>query len=209
MYYATLSRPESTVAAHPHTMGLRIKWHLRRTSLEELLESPAQSVPHLTLMGNSIVGDYAEYFARVPETPCSDRPQLSCLHLDGDCSFNAAHRRVFEETDHDRLTLAFFAAHKSYAFPLASGQPEQDFVEECIKGFDEQHAQLRATGSVTLSESWHRSREDAEEMGSGHGSLRVFALQHMALETKERIARMVQANEEEGSLLPLGADVPV
>jgi hypothetical protein len=209
MYYATLSRPESTVAAHPHTMGLRIKWHLRRTSLEELLESSAQSVPHLIMMGNSIIGDYVEYFARVPETPCSDRPQLSCMHSDRDCSFNAAHRREFEETDHDRLTLAFFAAHKSYAFPLASRQPEQDFVEECMQGFDERDSSLRATGSVTLSESWRLSREDAEEMGSGHGSLRTFALQHMALETKERIARMVQVSEEEGSLLPLRADVPV
>ncbi|MCJ1381496.1 hypothetical protein MMC17_004607 [Xylographa soralifera] len=209
LYYATLRQPISTAAVHPDTLGQRICWTLQSVTTSELLSSPEQSVPHLIVMGNSIEGTYVDYFGRIP-LPDGGRPENSFPHelpSQTKCAANEAHNRVFTATDHDRLTLAFFASHKSYAFPLESGMKEQDFVEGCMDEFEKQNPS--DDQEQGLKESWRLSTVDADEMGTSTGNFRVFGIQHMALETKARVARLVQVAEDEAYLLPLRSDVPV
>ena len=156
-------------------------------------------------MGNSIVGDYEEYFSRIPVSG-TERHELSHTHANASCAYNVEHNRVLQSADHDRLALAFFAAHKFYAFPLMSGTPESEFVEGCMDAFDEsQSVASSELKDLSIKESWHKSSEEVDALGAGHGNMRVFNIQHMALETKARIAKIVESAERDEYLLPLCA----
>lgn len=152
-------------------------------------------------MGNSIDGSYADYMSRIP-SPNIPRPDGCQYHSDGDsCAENLAHVQEFLAADHGRLGLAFFASHKSYSFPLVSKEDETVFVARMME--------QASSGDVNIKSGWMRSKNEADELGTGSGNLRVFGWQHMVLETKGRVARRVEVWRERGDMMPLAADVGV
>lgn len=148
-------------------------------------------------MGNSIHGSSADYITRL-SSHYTPNPVGTSLHEDSACEENAAHIQDFLSANHDRLARSFFAAHKSYSFPLANSQDETDFVGSIM---DEEWPGLR--------EQWLASRMELAKLGGGEESLHIFGWQHMFVETKERVAHKLKVWMENGDLMPLSADVTV
>ncbi|KAJ9359941.1 hypothetical protein DTO027B9_1493 [Paecilomyces variotii] len=172
-----------------------VDWKVRQVTLDDLYSLPDQSRPHPVVMGNSIQGASADYIARLSSHYTSD-PVGTSLHEDSSCEENAAHIEDFLAADHDRLSLSFFAAHKSYSFPLANAQDEVEFVGSRM---DEEWPGLR--------ERWLASREEISTLGGGEQGLHLFGWQHMFVDTKERLAHKLDVWIKNGELMPLSADV--
>ncbi|GAD99166.1 predicted protein [Paecilomyces variotii No. 5] len=172
-----------------------VDWKVRHMTLDDLYKSPNQSRPHPVIMGNSIQGASADYIARL-SSHYTASPVGTSLHDDSSCQENVAHIESFLAADHDRLALSFFAAHKSYSFPLANGQDEVGFVGSRM---EEEWPGLR--------EKWLASREELSTLGGGEQSLHLFGWQHMFVDTKERLAHKLDIWIKNEELMPLSADV--
>jgi hypothetical protein len=119
------------------------------------------------------------------------------------CQQNEAHIRDFLAASHDRLALSTFAVHPSYPFPLASGEEETKFVESALDVWDAENF-----GYVEVQnqkEMWRASREEADRLGSGRENMRVFRWQHVSVETKGSLGRLLERSLDKADLLPLKA----
>lgn len=148
-------------------------------------------------MGNSIVGSYAGYMDRVPQAG-KEQPQNSKVHRDV-CSENEQHTSEFVEADLDRLLLGFFASHKIYAFPLVSGEDEDDFIDRSFGELGEDDC------LQSIKESWKISSAEADEIGGGRGGIHMFGLQHMFTETGPRVAARLKVWEDRDDVMLLSA----
>lgn len=200
-----------------HPLGVRVSWSLKRIELKDLIQDSDSVTPHLTIMGNSIDGGHTEYMRRF-ET--KSRPHTTDI-----CGENEDHIQKFLSADHDRLALAFFASHDSYAFPVSevdrtvvetSGvghgtDAETEFVKHRIDLWAHNIACEGDLAAVeragTLKESWINSRREADEMGTGHGGMHTFTWQHALLETKARVAKRIERWMDIGDLMPLHAPI--
>ncbi|KAF2462610.1 uncharacterized protein BDR25DRAFT_386983 [Lindgomyces ingoldianus] len=214
VFTATMGSPTLTCPCHLHPLGLKVTWALNQISLEELINDADSIRPHLVIMGNSINGGHAEYMQRF-----ADKARPHNCPTGVPCTENEAHVKKLLEADHDRLALSFFASHKAYAFPVSdkdgresdSDHPEIAFVERRMDTWADT-IELYVGGKVaapakSLKESWRLSRGEANEMGTGAGSMHIFAWQHAFLETKGRVARRIQKWMEIGELMPLHAPI--
>ncbi len=175
------------------TLGQYVSWHLEHVTADWLIKAPDQDTPHIVAMGNSIGGSYSDYMVA-----CSADSPTSHVHSDQSCPNNIQHISDFLSADHDRLTLAFFANHKHYAFPLATAEDEMIGEERIVED-----RMMEESGY--LAENWAKSKMEAESLGTAN-SLKVWAWQHVLLETKSRIAKKVLATTD---VMPLSAKVSV
>ncbi|ROW17293.1 hypothetical protein VPNG_01289 [Cytospora leucostoma] len=219
VFLATMKSPAfNACPCQRHPLGVQVAWSLERIQLTDLIQDSDSISPHLTIMGNSISGGHTEYMKRFGN---KSRP-----HTADSCAENEAHVEQFLSADHDRLALAFFASHDSYAFPVSDaegavsgtagdGHGSQDtetaFVGNRIDLWADRIAsrgEFAAAGCArTLKESWLTSRREADEMGTGHDGMHTFTWQHALLETKARVAKRIERWMEIGELMPLHAPV--
>lgn len=199
-----------------HPLGVQVSWSLERIQLEDLIQDPDSMTPHLTIMGNSINGGHTEYMQRF-ET--KSRP-----HTADFCAENEYHIQKFLSTDHDRLALAFFASHDSYAFPVSEFDRTVAEKSEVVHERDVETAFVKRRIDLwahniacegdpwssecagSLKESWMESRREADEMGTGHEGMHTFTWQHALLETKARVAKRIERWMDLGDLMPLHAE---
>ena len=181
LYIAELSQAKPVKDAAFCPLGQQVDWLLQPVAISDLLSPAEQYMPHLVFMGNSIDGSHEDYLKHIP---CSDgeRHQASYRHPDASCAHNIEHRKLFALADHDRLTLAIFSGQTSYPFPLQSGMRERDFLEMCIDTSDAQEVGLQG-GKLPLKQSWRTSSNEGDSLGVGCENIRIFANQHVALET--------------------------
>lgn len=137
-------------------------------------------------MGNSLDGTFSDYMNRF---------QGTCEHS-GPCKDNHKHIEEFLASDQDRLSLAIFADHPHYAFPLGP-------KEEAEGG---EIAVVAATmGRVIpgLESQWQKAKNEIITLGAGE-SLKMFMWQHVLLESGSRVMRMLSGRT---SIMPLTAAV--
>lgn len=126
-------------------------------------------------------------------------PSLTRMHNDAGCVENQLHAYELRSTDHDRLSLAFFAAHKAYCIPLERTDTESGTIEMVVSTADQNAYALE------FKTLWEKSAAEIDKLGAGPESLRNFAWQHVFTETKYGLAELLtewQANED---LMPIGA----
>jgi hypothetical protein len=182
---------------HPNAGGIHIPWKVTHTSIDHLLASDDGNSPRVLFMGNSIVGSYARYMERVPQ-PHEVQPESSKVHREP-CSENDLHASEFVEADLDRLLLGFFASHKIYAFPLVSGEDENDFADRCFNEFGKENC------IQSIRESWATSSAEADEIGGDRGGIHMFGLQHMFTETCSRVAARLKLWEDRDDVMLLNS----
>ncbi|KAF8421185.1 hypothetical protein EV426DRAFT_536704 [Tirmania nivea] len=182
-----LIRDESTIN-NPHaTLGMRVHWslqHIKDANALELSQDP--DTPHIVVMGNSLNGSFSDYMNRF---------QGTCEHTDS-CEDNHTHIEEFLASDQDRLSLAIFADHPHYAFPLVSKEEAEDgeiavvaaAMEKVVPG---------------LAAQWQKAKNEIVTLGAGQ-SLKMFMWQHVLLESGSRVIRMLNGRT---SIMPLTAAV--
>ncbi|KAH8706936.1 hypothetical protein GQ44DRAFT_629403 [Phaeosphaeriaceae sp. PMI808] len=108
------------------------------------------------------------------------------MHNDDCCANNIEHCNTMLAADQDRVTLALFADHKHYAFPL-SGEEANVHEDDVVK---------RVMDEVIpgLSQQWRASKDEARILGTGP-SLRTFMWQHVALESPARFLRLLDKTD--------------
>ena len=184
-------------------MGLAVAWDLHRVSVDELVFSGDYSTPHPVVVGNSIDGSYQEYMDRVTASSEAHNTQSAPHHASEGCADNDNHVHEFIEADHDRIACATFASHQAYAWKLVGSVEETDFVAKSMEDWAENQQGTRH--AARLEGAWKASRADADNIGAGKGSMRMFAWQHVFLEFAPRVGHTLQRFWQEGCLLPLSA----
>jgi hypothetical protein len=198
------------------------RWRIKRTSINALLAAGDPTTPHMVVTGNSLRGSHGEYTALVREsliTEPGSRP-ANTLPYDGGsstektpcrCDENESHVAEFLRADHDRIALAFFAVHCAYSFPLASGEDEVAFVERMMDAWAGEKEQVQRGGVVassSLAELWRASRDEADRLGTGAGSMHVFRWQHAFAESRGRLGWLLGRSLAAAALMPLKAVLP-
>ena len=221
VFLATMKPPVfNACPCQKHPLGVQVAWSLERVTLTDLIQDSDSTSPHLIIMGNSINGGHTEYIKRFGN---KSRP-----HVADSCTENEDHVEQFLSADHDRLALAFFASHDSYAFPVSDAEGTasetarvshgpQDTETAYVGNRIDLWAHIAASRgdftaaecARTLKESWMTSRREADEMGTGHGGMHTFTWQHALLETKARVAKRIQRWMDIGDLMPLHAPVGI
>lgn len=150
-----------------------ISWNLAYVHGEELTQLRESSRPHVYICGNSIAGETEQYLERLP---------AARTHNDDYCADNIEHCNIMTAADQDRITLALFADHKHYAFPL-SGEEARVHENDVVK---------RVMDEVIpgLSQQWRVSKDEVHALGTGP-SLRTCMWQHVALESPARFLRLL------------------
>jgi hypothetical protein len=148
-------------------------------------------------IGTSVIESYARYMERVPQSG-EVQPKSLKVHHEL-CLENDLHASEFAETDLDRLLLGFFASHKIHAFPLVSGEDENDFADRCFNDFGKDNC------IKSIKESWATSTAKADEVGGGRGGIHMFGLQHMFTETCSRVAARLKLWEARDDVMLLSS----
>ncbi|KAI1268959.1 hypothetical protein F5Y18DRAFT_373163 [Xylariaceae sp. FL1019] len=180
--------------------GPSLVWKVSRSSIEELMMSQDTPVPNMVVVGNSREGNYKAYGELVETSTLEDEAlrRPDSLPHDGCCEHNEAHIAELMKADHDRLALSFFAIHPSYAFDLTTGEDETDFVKHKM---DALARPCNNTGNE-LSSQWLASRAEADAMGTGPEDMHIFRWQHVCIESKARLGRVLQEALDRADLMP-------
>lgn len=182
------------------------------------------TTPHMVVTGNSLRGSHEQYTELVKTSLCdpATRPANSLPHTNNIgsprrtvqkkntsclCAENEAHVAEFLRADHDRIALSFFAVHCAYSFPLMSGEDEVTFVENTMDAWAGAKEQMRM-GVRSPAAMWRASRDEADALGTGTGSMHLFRWQHAFAESKGRLGWLLQRSLEEAALMPLKAVLP-
>ncbi|KAK7428409.1 hypothetical protein QQZ08_005028 [Neonectria magnoliae] len=184
-------------------------WKVSRTSIEALTSGEDQISPHFLVMGNSFNGSHDSYTSlAVSAKQDSERTPQTLPHslcTGQSCEENERHVQSFVEADHDQVALSTFAIHPSYPFPISSATEEVTFVEDCLETWGRENGHTE--DAQDMIETWRSTRRNADRLGCGKGDMRLFAWQHVCLETKGRLGRMLEQSVKEADLMPLQASV--
>jgi hypothetical protein len=124
------------------------------------------------------------------------------------CAENEAHVNEFLRADHDRIALSFFAVHCAYSFPLMGEEKDEvAFVDKAMDSWAEEKEQVRG-GVASPAAMWKASRDEADILGTGTGSMHLFRWQHAFAESKGRLGWLLQRSLNAAELMPLKAVMP-
>jgi hypothetical protein len=124
------------------------------------------------------------------------------------CAENEAHVAEFLRADHDRIALSFFAVHCAYSFPLTGEEKDEvAFVDKAMDAWAEEKEQVRG-GIASPAAMWKASRDEADILGTGTGSMHLFRWQHAFAESKGRLGWLLQKSLNAAELMPLKAVMP-
>ena len=183
--------------ADSNCLGPQITWHLDFLDCEDLSTKLQTEQPHLVLTGNSVEGTYKDYLRRISQTTPTG-PTKIIFHEDSTCTELQKHTADMRSVDFDQLLLAFFAHHKSYAFPLPDKEDEISFMTRTME---------EKLGSSVLKDEWLRLSSEADKLGCWVNNVRILGIQHMFLETPGRLSFALRKWLDDGDVLPLCADV--
>jgi hypothetical protein len=86
---------------------------------------------------------------------------------------------------------------------LASGEEETKFVGRALDVWEAEN--FGYIEAQRQKEMWSASREEADRLGSGRENMRVFRWEHVCVETKGRLGRLLERSLDKADLLPLKA----
>ncbi|KAJ4370064.1 hypothetical protein N0V86_008799 [Didymella sp. IMI 355093] len=124
-----------------------ISWQLSRLTNRNLKYLSQDLEPHIMVSGNSINGNAADYYSRLPSAH---------THRDDQCCDNEKHCNDMLAADHDRIIQAIFAEHRHYAFELSG--------EEGVMSEDVVVQRLMDKGIPEMSTVWAKSKQEASEL---------------------------------------------
>ncbi|KAH6853952.1 hypothetical protein B0I37DRAFT_401031 [Chaetomium sp. MPI-CAGE-AT-0009] len=204
-------------------LGLALRWRIKQTSIEALMAEGEPTTPHMVVTGNSLRGPHQKYTDLVRTSLTAEpgnRPANSFPHGSSNgekpaassspcrCAENEAHVEEFLRADHDRIALSFFAVHCAYSFPLTGEEKDEvAFVNKAMDAWAEKKEQVRE-GVASPAALWKASRDEADILGTGTGSMHLFRWQHAFAESKGRLGWMLQRSLNAAELMPLKAVMP-
>jgi hypothetical protein len=154
-----------------------VSWRLSRLTDKNLEDLSQDLEPHIMISGNSINGNAADYYSRLPSAH---------IHRDDQCCDNEKHCNDMLAADHDRVVQAIFAEHRHYAFELSG--------EESVLSEDVVVQRLMDESIPGMSAVWAKSRQEASELGTGP-SYRLYMWQHVALESPARFLARAEGSD--------------
>ena len=219
-------------------LGLALRWHIKQTSINALMAEGDPTTPHMVVTGNSLRGSHQKYTDLVRESLTAEpgsRPANSFPHNSNNrhnsssshgekpapapstsspspspcrCAENEAHVNEFLRADHDRIALSFFAVHCAYSFPLTGEEKDEvAFVDKAMDSWAEEKEQVRG-GVASPAAMWKASRDEADILGTGTGSMHLFRWQHAFAESKGRLGWLLERSLNAAELMPLKAVMP-
>ncbi|KAH6650546.1 hypothetical protein F5144DRAFT_556487 [Chaetomium tenue] len=208
-------------------LGLALRWRIKQTSIDALKAEGDPTTPHMVVTGNSLRGPHQQYTDLVRESLSAEpgsRPANSFPHNTSSnsekpatassssspcrCAENEAHVGEFLRADHDRIALSFFAVHCAYSFPLTGEEKDEvAFVDKAMDAWAEEKEQVH--GDVASPAAlWKASRDEADTLGTGTGSMHLFRWQHAFAESKGRLGWLLERSLNAAELMPLKAVMP-
>ncbi|KAF2669310.1 hypothetical protein BT63DRAFT_440002 [Microthyrium microscopicum] len=194
------------VSCQTRPLGQKLPWSITQSSIAELLSSTDQTNPHVVIVGNSFSGPDFRNITRTSHKSRSCPLQQSGTELctSPQCYENDVHLRSFKSADHDAIGLALFATHKPYAFDLAEGEDEIEYVTKQMSTWEQTNP---ACANVQgLTDGWLRIRQIEDSPGASDAVLQIFSWQHMFVETKGRLGAEVNGWMKNGD--PYCTSVP-
>ncbi|KAE8137354.1 hypothetical protein BDV38DRAFT_283194 [Aspergillus pseudotamarii] len=192
-YIATLQQQPKSPSDRRSDMAINIAWQIRPKTFNELLTYDKGNQPMISILGNSVEGPLDDYTARIANMSPDGSLGLSAQqHREEFCGENVEHRKRFLATDQDRLSLAFFADHRCYPFPLhalAAGHDDGEYLPSLIRSLSQ---------NDPTEEHFINSKLEVDELGAGKGYMGIFRWEHILAETPGRLANILQDWEGKG-----------
>jgi hypothetical protein len=106
-------------------------------------------------------------------------------HGDRFCAENSSHLSELLSVDHDHLSMAFFAAHKTYSLPLEGLKTEKEIFQSLV----DQHPQDQ--DAAVFLDMWEKPSSKVNTLGVGRGCIVIIGWQHIFAETRYGLAKLL------------------